>query len=97
MEVDKKNTVSVKEIEEKVEEKKVEEKKEDAPHFPALSAQDMAVFTLSSNSFTLQTPLKNNWEKLMRPVVDQLKLLIRFNTKTMCVELKVMERRRDEE
>ena len=34
MEVDKKNTVSVKEIEEKVEEKKVEEKKEDAPHFP---------------------------------------------------------------
>ena len=54
-------------------------------------------FTLNSNSFTLQTPLKNNWEKLMRPVVDQLKLLIRFNTKTMCVELKVMERRRDEE
>ena len=54
-------------------------------------------FTLSSNSFTLQTPLKNNWEKLMRPVVDKLKLLIRFNTKTMCVELKVTERRRDEE
>lgn len=47
MEVDKKNTVSVKEIEEKVEEKKVEEKKEDAPHFPALSAQDMAVFSAS--------------------------------------------------
>ena len=54
-------------------------------------------FALHGNSFTLQTPLKNNWEKLMRPVVDQLKLLIRFNTKTMCVELKVMERRRDEE
>lgn len=37
----------------------------------------------------MQTPLKNNWEKLMRPVVDQLKLLIRFNKKTNCVELKV--------
>ena len=48
-------------------------------------------------SFTLQTPLKNNWEKLMRPVVDQLKLLIRFNVKTMCVELKVFERGRDKQ
>lgn len=36
-----------------------------------------------------QTPLKNNWEKLMRPIVDQLKLLIRFNPKMKCVELKV--------
>lgn len=26
----------------------------------------------------------------MRPVVDQLKLLIRFNVKTNCVELKVL-------
>ena len=36
------------------------------------------------------TPLKNNWEKLMRPIVDQLKLLIRFNPKKRCVELKVL-------
>ena len=35
------------------------------------------------------TPLKNNWERLMRPVVDQLKLLIRFNPQSKCVELKV--------
>ena len=41
---------------------------------------------------TVQTPLKNNWEKLIRPVVDQLKLLIRFNVKTNCVELKVGSR-----
>ena len=34
--------------------------------------------------------MKNNWEKLMRPIVDQLKLLIRFNPKTRCVELKVV-------
>ena len=43
MEVDSKNTVSVKEIEEKVEESKEEKKEEEAPHFPALSAQEMAV------------------------------------------------------
>ena len=46
---------------------------------------------------TVHTPLKNNWEKLMRPVVDQLKLLIRFNVKTNCVELKVGSRRGCEE
>ena len=45
-----------------------------------------------SRFLTVQTPLKNNWEKLMRPVVDQLKLLIRFNVKTNCVELKVGSR-----
>ena len=27
----------------------------------------------------------------MRPIVDQLKLLIRFNPKSRCVELKVVE------
>ena len=43
MEVDSNNTVSVKEIEEKVEESKEEKKEEEAPHFPALSAQEMAV------------------------------------------------------
>ena len=42
-----------------------------------------------NSHLNMQTPLKNNWEKLMRPVVDQLKLLIRFNKKTNCVELKV--------
>lgn len=50
-----------------------------------------------SRFLTVQTPLKNNWEKLMRPVVDQLKLLIRFNVKTNCVELKVGSRRGCEE
>ena len=44
MEVDSNNTVSVKEIEEKVEESKEEKKEEEAPHFPALSAQEMAVW-----------------------------------------------------
>ncbi|KAK8814692.1 hypothetical protein WA556_003399 [Blastocystis sp. ATCC 50177/Nand II] len=95
MEVDSKNTVSVKEIEEKVEESKEEKKEEEAPNFPALSAQEMAgkeeirrIRCPPNRFISFFTPLKNNWEKLMRPVVDQLKLLIRFNVKTNCVELK---------
>ena len=67
MEVDKKNTVSVKEIEEKVEEKKVEEKKEDAPHFPALSAQDMAVF---SASFSVMSRERRRFDVFAVPRID---------------------------
>lgn len=91
MEEEKKNVVSTQEIEEQVVEKKSEEKGEEGPSFPALSAQDMAGgeeirrIRCPPNRFT---PLKNNWERLMRPIVDQLKLLIRFNPKTRCVELK---------
>ena len=44
MEEEKKNVVSAKEIEDKMEKKVAEEKNvEDAPSFPALSAKDMAV------------------------------------------------------
>ena len=43
MEEDKKTTVSVREIEEKVADKTTEEMGEEEPSFPALSAQDMAV------------------------------------------------------
>ena len=35
-----------------------------------------------------QTPLKNNWMKIYTPIVEQLDLLIRFNTRSKCVELK---------
>ena len=34
------------------------------------------------------TPLRNQWENLMSPIVEHLKLQIRFNPKTRCVELK---------
>ena len=40
---EKKTTVSVREIEEKVTDKTTEEMGEEGPSFPALSAQDMAV------------------------------------------------------
>jgi hypothetical protein len=35
------------------------------------------------------TPLKANWEAVMTPIVEHLKLQIRMNTKTRTVELKV--------
>lgn len=34
-------------------------------------------------------PLKDNWMKIYSPVVDYLKLQIRFNLKTRNIELKV--------
>ncbi|KAK8793893.1 hypothetical protein WA171_003022 [Blastocystis sp. BT1] len=91
MEEEKNSIVTTQEIEEQVVEKKSEEKEEEVPDFPALSAQDMAggeQIRRIRLFLHYQTPLKNNWERLMRPIVDQLKLLIRFNPKTRCVELK---------
>ncbi|KAK8792607.1 hypothetical protein WA538_000681 [Blastocystis sp. DL] len=94
MEEEKKTTVSVREIEEKVADKTTEEMGEEGPSFPALSAQDMAGveeirrIRCPPNRFISFSLCVNNWEKLMRPIVDQLKLLIRFNPKTRCVELK---------
>lgn len=35
------------------------------------------------------TPLKENWEALMAPIVGPLKLQIRMNTRSRTVELKV--------
>jgi RNA-binding protein PNO1 len=37
------------------------------------------------------TPLRNNWEKIVTTVVENMKLQIRMNTKKKCVELKTSE------
>jgi len=34
------------------------------------------------------TPLRETWEQILTPLVEFLKLQVRFNTKTRCVELK---------
>ena len=35
------------------------------------------------------TPLRENWPKILTPIVEYLKLQIRFNLKTRNVEIKV--------
>ncbi|EQC32546.1 ribosomal RNA assembly protein [Saprolegnia diclina VS20] len=64
----------------------------DAPSFPALSAQEAGG---GKNDFRRvrvpahrYTPLKNDWPNIMKPIVEHLKLQIRMNTKTRCIELK---------
>lgn len=37
---------------------------------------------------TRLTPLKQNWPKIFSPIVEHLKLQIRFNGKTKCVEIR---------
>ena len=41
------------------------------------------------------TPLRSQWETLMSPIVEHLKLQIRFNPKSRCVELKTSESTED--
>lgn len=37
------------------------------------------------------SPLKSNWTKIYTPIVEHLKLQVRFNPKLKCVELKTSE------
>lgn len=37
------------------------------------------------------TPLRNNWENIMRPLVEHMKIQVRFNPKTRNVEMKTSE------
>lgn len=64
------------------------------PEFPALSAQQMAAGRKASEYRRVRvpphrfTPLRSQWETLIAPVVEHMKLQVRFNTKTRSVELK---------
>lgn len=41
------------------------------------------------------TPLKSNWENIMRPLVEHMKIQVRFNPKTRMVEMKTSEYTQD--
>lgn len=83
------------EVEEKISEKT------DIPVFQPLSAKEAR----SSSSADMyrkvpipphrQTPLKQHWMKIFSPIVEQMLLQVRYNTKTKSVEIKTSEETQD--
>ena len=65
------------------------------PNFPALSASDALGGKVEYRRIRCPphrlTPLRNQWEHVMSPIVEFLKLQIRFNPKNRSVELKTSE------
>ena len=65
------------------------------PNFPALSAQAATGGKTEYRRIRVPphrlTPLRAQWETLMQPIVEYLKLQIRFNPQNRCVELKTSE------
>ena len=66
-----------------------------APNFPPMQQQpgqggqlvkkEMRRIKVPQNRFS---PLRENWENIMRPIVDHMQLLIRINTRTKNIEIK---------
>lgn len=67
----------------------------EAPSFPPVSASVAMGGKVEYRKIRCPphrlTPLRNQWENLMSPIVEHLKLQIRFNPKTRCVELKTSD------
>ena len=65
------------------------------PNFPALSAAAVSGGVTEYRRIRCPpnrlTPLRNEWDNIMSPVVEYLKLQIRFNPKNRSVELKTSE------
>jgi len=65
------------------------------PSFPKISAADALGGKTEFRRVRCPphrlTPLRNQWENIMSPIVEFLKLQIRFNAKNRCVELKTCE------
>jgi len=61
--------------------------------FPAVSAEKMMKVSTEMRRINVPrhrySPLKANWQQLYEPIVEQLKLQIRFNLKTRCIEIKM--------
>ena len=69
------------------------------PNFPPISAIDAAGGKIEYRRIRCPpnrlTPLRNQWDQIITPIVEYLKLQIRFNTKNRCVELKTSELTQD--
>eukprot|EP01035_Chromulina_nebulosa_P020476 gene20476-26566_t len=65
------------------------------PNYPAISALAASGGKIEYRRIRCPpnrlTPLKNQWENIISPIVEYLKLQIRFNPKNRCVELKTSE------
>ena len=71
----------------------MEETEPNKPVFAPISAAEMGNGTaFESRRIPVPnhrlTPLKQNWMQIYQPIVEHLKLQIRFNTKRRCVELR---------
>lgn len=66
-----------------------------APHFPPVSASALLGGKTEYRRVRVPphrlTPLRNQWDTIMSPIVEYLKLQIRFNPKNRCVELKTSD------
>jgi len=65
------------------------------PLFPPISAEALDDTVDGSRKIPVPnnryTPLKQNWEKLYTPIVEHLKLQVRFNVKSRNVEIRTCE------
>jgi RNA-binding protein PNO1 len=89
------NAVTAKADQMEEEKEEVLSKQMAKPSFPALSAKDMAGGKIEVRKVRVPphryTPLRQNWENVMKPIVEYLKLQIRMNPRTRNVELKTSE------
>eukprot|EP00501_MAST-03F_sp_TOSAG23-6_P002349 GSMAST32.ASY1.ANO1.2454.1 assembled CDS len=58
------------------------------PQFPALTAKQLAGGQIEVRQVKCPphryTPLKESWENIMKPIVEHMKLQVRFNPKKRC-------------
>jgi RNA-binding protein PNO1 len=95
-------TITVDQIQQQVQQQDaIREKQETlAPNFPPMQQQatqqlvkkEMRRIKVPQNRFS---PLRENWENIMRPIVDHMQLLIRMNTRTKNIEIKTSEHTTD--
>jgi len=75
------------------------ESEAEVPNFPALTAEEMGTGSQEYRRIRVPphrlTPLRQEWNIIMQPLVDHLMLQIRYNPKMRAVELKTSEHTAD--